>query len=178
MGDDSGSGEIRTQLLPRAGLVFALLARGLLAVAPVALALVLGSTLVKLLFRSRRVVVQGSSMAPTLLPGDRLVVVPARKPRIGDVVAVADPRDPERLLVKRVIGVDPPDSTLIVAGDNPEASTGSATFGPVAHRTVLGRATYRYFPVERAGRIRRRPTEHEPAPLELPRDGGSNAPRG
>ena len=95
-------------------------------------------------------------MAPTLLPGDRLVVVPAGKPRIGDLVTVPDPRQPERLLVKRVVSIDPSSSTVMVAGDNIDASTGSATFGPVAWRTVLGRATYCYFPRERAGRLARR----------------------
>jgi hypothetical protein len=96
-------------------------------------------------------------MAPTLLPGDRLLVVPAGKPRIGDTITVPDPRRPARLLVKRVVSVDPSRSTVMVAGDNTDASTGSATFGPVAWRTVLGRATYCYFPRERAGRIRRLP---------------------
>jgi signal peptidase I len=95
-------------------------------------------------------------MAPTLLPGDRLVVVPAGKPRIGDLITVPDPRQSERLLVKRVVSIEPSSSTVMVAGDNVDASTSSATFGPVAWRTVLGRATYRYFPLERAGRLRRR----------------------
>jgi hypothetical protein len=95
-------------------------------------------------------------MAPTLLPGDRLVVVPARKPRIGDLVTVPDPGQPERLLVKRVVSIDPSSSTVMVAGDNIDASTGSATFGPVAWATVLGRATYCYFPPARARRIARR----------------------
>ncbi len=135
MGDVSGSAGIRTLLL--------------------LLAVVAGSAVARLLLRSRRVVVHGLSMAPTLLPGDRLVVVPAGKPRIGDVIAVPDPRHPERLLVKRVVSIDPSRSTVMVAGDNIDASTGSAAFGQVAWRTVLGRATYCYFPRERAGRIPR-----------------------
>ena len=95
-------------------------------------------------------------MAPTLLPGDRLVVVPAGKPRIGDTITLTDPRRRARVLVKRVVSVDPSSSTVMVAGDNTDANTGSATFGPVAWRTVLGRATYCYFPRERAGRLARR----------------------
>jgi nickel-type superoxide dismutase maturation protease len=163
MGDVSGSVEIRSPVLTRPVVVLPTLARALLDLSVFALALVLGSTIVKLLFGSRRVLVQGMSMAPTLLPGDRLVVVRAGRPRIGDVVAVPDPRSPECLLVKRVVGVDPPGSMLMVAGDNADASTGSATFGPVARRTVLGRAIYRYFPLERAGRIRRRPNSRAAA---------------
>ena len=119
-------------------------------------AVVAGSAVARLVFRSRRVVVHGLSMAPTLLPGDRLVVVPAGKPRIGDLITVPDPRRSERLLVKRVVSIEPSRSTVMVAGDNVDASTGSATFGPVVWRTVVGRATYRYFPLERAGRLPRR----------------------
>jgi nickel-type superoxide dismutase maturation protease len=162
MGDVSGSAEIRTPLLGPALL---------------ALALVVGATVAKLVIRSRRLVVQGLSMAPALLPGDRLVVVAAGRPRIGDVIAVPDPRYPDRILVKRVVGVDPADSTLMVAGDNADASTGSATFGPVARPTVLGRAVYCYFPRERAGRIRRWPIHAEPAPPELLQARGFNPPR-
>jgi len=95
-------------------------------------------------------------MAPTLLPGDRLLVVPAGKLRIGDTITLTDPRRRARVLVKRVVSVDPSSSTVMVAGDNTDASTGSATFGPVVWRTVVGRATYRYFPLERAGRLPRR----------------------
>jgi nickel-type superoxide dismutase maturation protease len=95
-------------------------------------------------------------MVPTMFPGDRLLVWPVRQLRIGDVVAVPDPRRPDRLLVKRVVAVDQVDATLMVAGDNSEASTDSGTFGPVGRDAVVGRAVYRYVPVERAGRIRRR----------------------
>ena len=49
-------------------------------------------------------------MAPTLLPGDWLLADPeayrARPPRVGELVLVPDPREPRRLLVKRVVGVD------------------------------------------------------------------------
>jgi hypothetical protein len=55
-----------------------------------------------------------------------------------------------------VVSIDPSGSTVMVAGDNIDASTGSVAFGPVAWRTVLGRATYCYFPRKRAGRIHRR----------------------
>src|SRR5579863_4076563 len=50
----------------------------------------------------RRVVVEGTSMLPTLAPGDRLVLVRCARPAPGDLVAVPDPRDPARVLVKRV----------------------------------------------------------------------------
>jgi nickel-type superoxide dismutase maturation protease len=108
----------------------------------------------------RRVEVTGASMRPTLEPGDRLLVLAGRRVRAGDLVALADPRQPARTLVKRVGRVQEAD--LTVFGDDPAASTDSRSFGPVARRTVLGRAVYRYAPSGRAGPIRRgaRPARH------------------
>ena len=91
-----------------------------------------------------RVVVEGGSMRPTLEPGDRLLVVRRRSYRPGAVVAVADPRD-GRLLVKRVVAVTD-DGRLVMAGDDPAASTDSRTFGPVSPALVRGEAVRRYFP--------------------------------
>ena len=92
-----------------------------------ALALLAGATAV--LRPLGRVVVEGGSMRPVLEPGDRLLLVRRRRYPPGAVVAVADPRD-GRLLVKRVAAVTP-EGRLVVAGDEPEASTDSRTFGPV-----------------------------------------------
>jgi nickel-type superoxide dismutase maturation protease len=101
----------------------------------------------------RRVEVTGASMRPTLEPGDRLLVVAWRRVRAGDLVALADPRQPARTLVKRVGRVD--EANMTVLGDDPAASTDSRSFGPVPRRTVLGRAVYRYAPSGRAGLIKR-----------------------
>src|ERR1035437_3772745 len=74
----------------------------------------------------RRVSIEGGSMAPALLPGDRLLVIkppqllqsrfigkePWMKP--GEVVAVRDPRHPPRILVKRVASADRKGRTLEV----------------------------------------------------------------
>jgi nickel-type superoxide dismutase maturation protease len=100
-----------------------------------------------------RVEVGGHSMVPTLFPGDRVVAVGRLAPRVGDVVAVGDPRAASRLLVKRVIAVGP-DRSIEVAGDNPVASTDSRRFGPVAAGLVAGRVVWRYWPRERRGRLR------------------------
>jgi nickel-type superoxide dismutase maturation protease len=100
----------------------------------------------------RRVAVHGDSMRPALEAGDRLVVSGLLRPRPGDVVAVVDPRQEERVMVKRVASVD--DGGITVVGDNPEASTDSRTFGPVDSDLVLGRVIYRYWPEERRGRLR------------------------
>jgi nickel-type superoxide dismutase maturation protease len=106
----------------------------------------------------RRVEVVGSSMAPALLPGDRLVVVrlpwpPPFGPVPGQVVAVRDPRRPERILIKRVRSVDRRSGTLEVEGDDRRASTDSRSFGPVSRSAIVGRAVYRYAPAGRNGAV-------------------------
>jgi nickel-type superoxide dismutase maturation protease len=111
----------------------------------------------------RRVEVVGGSMAPALLEGDRLLLLAVRSGvRVdrGDVVAVADPRDPQRVLVKRVAQVDRARATVEVLGDAADASTDSRTFGPVPLASVVGRAVYRYGPQGRTGPLGR-PTEYD-----------------
>lgn len=87
-------------------------------------------------------------MLPTLLPGDRLLVLP-RPVRPGCLVVVSHPRNPGLLLVKRADAADR--RTVTVRGDNPSASTDSRHFGPVPRRLVLGRPVYRYSPADRSG---------------------------
>jgi nickel-type superoxide dismutase maturation protease len=100
--------------------------------------------------RLRRVVVEGESMRPTLLPGDRLVVVRGLGAKEGDIVALRDPRQPSRTIVKRVAGLTP-DGRVIVSGDHPGASTDSRQFGSVPAALVVGRAVFRYGPEQRRG---------------------------
>jgi nickel-type superoxide dismutase maturation protease len=99
----------------------------------------------------RRVVVTGDSMLPTFEPGDRLLLGPVGPSRPGMVVALPDPRDARRLLIKRIRTVD--GSTLEVRGDNDAASTDSRDFGPVPRTRLAGRVIYRYAPPGRTGRI-------------------------
>ncbi len=99
--------------------------------------------------------VRGGSMTPALLPGDRLLVVRAR-PRAGDVVLAADPRDRRRELIKRVARIG--HAGILLRGDNPAASTDARTFGAVAAHTVAWRAAMRYWPLDRAGPIPPAPT--------------------
>jgi nickel-type superoxide dismutase maturation protease len=117
----------------------------LLAAAAVALAVV-----------SRRldtVEVRGESMAPTLRPGERLIVMRlgGSPPRVGDVVIAHDPRDPGRELIKRVAAVGR--DGIELRGDNPGASTDARTFGSLPAPAVEWRVVFRYWPLERRGRI-------------------------
>jgi nickel-type superoxide dismutase maturation protease len=110
--------------------------------------------------------VRGRSMAPALVPGDRLLVVRLhRSPRPGEVVLAQDPREPRRELVKRVAAVD--QEGIELRGDNAAAST-DARVPPSA---VRWRAVLRYAPVARAtARLDRRPPV-----LEASEEGGEPA---
>jgi nickel-type superoxide dismutase maturation protease len=98
--------------------------------------------------------VEGTSMAPALVPGDRLLVESlsyrSRAPRVGDIVLAADPREPTRELVKRVATSG---GSLELRGDAPDASTDSRTFGAVPATAIRWRAVFRYWPLSRAGRL-------------------------
>jgi nickel-type superoxide dismutase maturation protease len=98
--------------------------------------------------------VRGRSMAPTLLPGDRLLVVRLRRPPlVGEIVLARDPRLPRRELVKRVAGVG--DGVAILRGDNRRESTDARSFGPLPTTSIRWRALLRYWPVRQRKRERR-----------------------
>ena len=94
--------------------------------------------------------VRGGSMAPTLLPGDRLLVA-RLAPRVGQVVLAADPRVPGRELIKRVVSAD--EHGVVLRGDNPAASTDARAFGALPASAASWRAVLRYWPVGRIGPI-------------------------
>jgi signal peptidase I len=100
-------------------------------------------------------------MAPTLLPGDRVIVVTPASYRRGDVVVVEHPGRPGYEMVKRLIGLpgDPIGDRVLAAGecwvegDGP-TSTDSRHFGPVTEEALKARAEVVYGPRERWGRVR------------------------
>ncbi|MET0773654.1 MAG: S26 family signal peptidase [Candidatus Limnocylindrales bacterium] len=57
------------------------------------------------------------------------------------------------MLIKRVESVDP-DGRLRLAGDDADRSTDSRAFGTIDPTSVVGRPWFRYWPLERVGRIR------------------------
>lgn len=107
--------------------------------------------------RYRRFEVAGDSMLPTLAAGDWVIADERayrdRLPKRGQVVVAHDPRQPERLLIKRVAAVDLHGGVQI-EGDNHTESTDSRDFGPIAAHTVVGRVRWRYWPLGRVGAVR------------------------
>jgi len=133
-------------------------------------ALLLGAAIAALR-RLDIVAVRGGSMAPALLPGDRLLVVRLdRAPRPGEVVLAADPRDRDRELIKRVTAVR--GGAVTLRGDAPHASTDSRAFGTVPAAAIRWWAVLRIWPLARAGAIPRLPTRSVLAPVD---EGGEPA---
>ncbi|HYI22879.1 MAG TPA: S26 family signal peptidase [Candidatus Limnocylindrales bacterium] len=102
-----------------------------------------------------RVAVFGHSMEPTLHAGDWLLVDPdafiARLPAPGELCVAHYPRAPQRLIVKRATWVT--GSTATLASDHPAHSAAEDTIGPVAAAEIVGRPWFRYWPLDRFGRV-------------------------
>jgi signal peptidase I len=112
-------------------------------------------------FRPSRVAIEGTSMVPTLLPGDWALVVEPRGFRVGDVVVVEHPGRPGYEMVKRIVavpggfveerrlGID----EWWVQGDH-ASSTDSRHFGPVSSAELKARVVLVYWPKDRRRRVR------------------------
>jgi nickel-type superoxide dismutase maturation protease len=108
-----------------------------------------------------RVAVAESSMAPTLRPGDWLLVWRGNgRIKPGQVVIARHPGYPEVLLVKRVAWLE--SGGWWLNSDNPAAGAiDSFRFGPLPAGLIEGRVLVRYWPAFRrqpadSGRPRRR----------------------
>ena len=106
-----------------------------------------------------RAQVRGHSMAPTLQPGDRVLVRRGRRGKRGDMILFRAPGGRE--VVKRLVGI-PGDvaaagptpvrlgaGEVAVAGDNPGSSTDSRSWGPGPLGAVRGRVVGIYHPPDR-----------------------------
>ncbi|MEX2275582.1 MAG: S26 family signal peptidase [Actinomycetota bacterium] len=109
-------------------------------------------------WRPSRVEVSGDSMDPTLMPGDWLLAVPARRLRVGHVVVVGHPDRAGFEIVKRIFagpGDVAPDGSILgaddwwIEGDNIDASTDSYRFGAVSRALIHLRIRAIYAPVAR-----------------------------
>ncbi len=104
------------------------------------------------------VAVDGTSMAPTLLPGDLLLARAGATASTGALVVVEHPARPGYEMVKRVRGSPGErigdrrlrDDEYWVTGDNAEESTDSRQFGALARSSIRGLVWARYWPVSRA----------------------------
>jgi type IV secretory pathway protease TraF len=106
-------------------------------------------------WRPSRVEIRGSSMAPLLWAGDWALTVPARRVAVGDVVVIEHPHRPGFEMVKRIVAapgdLDPSGDPLgpdgwWVEGDNPDESTDSRHFGPLARGDILAHVRLVYWP--------------------------------
>lgn len=127
-----------------------------------ALALVGAAAFAFLRYRPARVAIEGVSMAPTLLPGDWVLVVTPERFEREDVVVVEHPHRLGYEVVKRLVGV-PGDEIgdrvlgegeYWVEGDFAQHSTDSREFGPVTHEDLKAKAVLIYWPLERRRAVR------------------------
>jgi len=86
--------------------------------------------------------VTGDSMLPNYCAGDYVLTCRLHTSifKAGDVVVVRHPRFGN--IIKRIARIDEA-SMLVIAGDNPLASTDSETLGLVSSQQVLGKVLWR-----------------------------------
>lgn len=93
-------------------------------------------------------------MEPSFHDGDRILAFKIKRlsnKLKGRVVVVRDPRNPQLVMIKRLVEADK--DSFVVYGDNAVASTDSRVLGRFPQESLMGIALYRYFPIDRAGRI-------------------------
>jgi nickel-type superoxide dismutase maturation protease len=130
--------------------------------AAAAAALVAAAALAFVRYRPARVAIEGVSMAPTLLPGDWVLVVTPDRYERDDVVVVEHPERAGYEIVKRLVGVpgDEADGRLLgdgeywVEGDFAKRSTDSRQFGAVSRDRLKAKAVLVYWPLERRRAVR------------------------
>ena len=82
--------------------------------------------------------VEGDSMKPTLNDAEVVLVKRTRSVQIGDVVLANHPFKKSVKMLKRVTEISG-QGHFQLAGDNPDESTDSRTFGSIQPSDILGR---------------------------------------
>lgn len=119
--------------------------------------------------------IQGTSMTPTFNPNFQNDITLVKKYGLkktdsfkkGDIIMFKSPTDPEKLLTKRVLGLQgdtikcldryPKQTTIIprnhlwVEGDNEFHSIDSNNFGPISQALVIGKVVGVIWPLNRIG---------------------------
>ncbi len=106
-------------------------------------------TILRRLFRT--FIVNGDSMSPTLCENDRLLGLSYFRLRLNDIVVFNHPISSDKL-IKRVKSIE--GNRITVIGDNPVVSVDSYVFGPIELQSIVYKIIYRYFPFDRAGRLK------------------------
>jgi nickel-type superoxide dismutase maturation protease len=125
-------------------------------------ALVAGAAFAFARYHPARIAIEGVSMAPTLLPGDRCLVVTPERFHRDDVVVVEHPQRPGYEVVKRLVcvpggevgGRELKDGEYWVEGDFAHRSTDSRDFGPVRRDQLKAKVVLVYWPAARRRLVR------------------------
>lgn len=102
-------------------------------------------------------------MAPALLPGD-YVVTNTRPPALGDVIAFTYQ---DKVLIKRLVGLPNDvvdlgndgvwqlgaDEIFAISDNDDQPTIDCRRFGPINNDNVIGRLSFRYWPLLRVGRV-------------------------
>ena len=90
-----------------------------------------------------RVAIEGTSMLPTLAPGEWWIAQRTDQVTPGDLVVARHPQQ-HLIIVKRAIRKV--SDCWWIEGDNPESSDDSRQFGEIAATFIIGRLWLRYHP--------------------------------
>ena len=94
--------------------------------------------LLLILRRRTAFVVDGDSMSPGLASGNKVLVDPRAAIAVGDIVLARHPYKQTTRLIKRVTEISE-SGDYFLAGDNPDESTDSRTFGKITTTDIIGK---------------------------------------